>query len=182
MHDRSFDKLVRDFGVSVLSRRSLGLAIPGVALSLLKPQTPDTEAARRRRSHRGKRKNDSGRKNRNSKDHGQGSGKGSNDCQKPETCPSDVFSLQAGRVCEDNRCSCGGVCCDKGFACFIDTDMKTELCCFDDPGVPPFPEDTKYAVCIPDRSVCCTVEDCKAGTCEPPDETISPSRYRRNPR
>ena len=177
MDDRSFDNMVRELAAPAWSRRSLGLAIAGLALSL-PMRGSESEAARRHQGGRGRRKHGRGDKNRNTGNRDKKSGKDGSKSPKPESCPADVFSLEAGRLCDDNNCSCGGICCDKGFACYIDNDLKIEFCCFDGADRFDLPSDAKYSACVADPSVCC----CDVESCKPVEHTISPSRYRRNPR
>lgn len=178
MDERSFDNLVRDLAASAQSRRALALATVGLALSHAAPMTGETDAARRRQAKRKKNRN----KKKDAKKTGGHGGNTSDGCEKPGSCPADEFSGKEGFACADNRCSCGGNCCAKGYSCFLDIDLKQEICCFDDQGVAAIPQGADYAVCIDDREVCCDIKACNEGTCTPPEHGISPSRYRRNPR
>ena len=186
MDESSFDNVVRRFAVKVQSRRALATVALGLGLSLLEPLSDTADAARRRRGGR-KRRRKPGKGNRGGAAKGSGSGKTQHggrggDCETPNACPIDPQTDKPGFICPDGSCSCGGVCCEKGYACFVDEDLKLEICCYDDPGATAIPSDADFAVCISDRDVCCDVKACKEMQCKPPEPGISPSRYRRNPR
>lgn len=182
MDDRSFDNLVRDLSASILSRRSLALALAGLTLSLLEPLAPDSEAARPRQGRR--------RKTRKSGDARQGAsgGKGGKkpsgghqgDC---DDCPRDPYTGQVGYLCSDGQCSCGGTCCEKGYACFVETGTPDrEVCCFIDGNNSDLPDDAKLVSCpgpLFSPETCCDLNLCNAdGTCS----GLTLGRYRRNPR
>lgn len=184
MDDRSFDNLVRDLAAS---RRSFALATVGLALSLASRLPDDTEAARRRQG---------GRRKTRKPGHGKqgASGKGpaagqkphdgrDGDCEGPDSCPRDPESGRPGFRCPDGLCSCGGTCCAKGFACFVEESFPgREICCFVDGDQSPPPTDANYVVCPGDKrdpNVCCESDHCQVdGTCP----TLTLGRYRRNPR
>lgn len=182
MDDRSFDNLVRNLAAAPRSRRgALTLAGLGLVSLIATPLADETEAARRRRGGRKKHRRNSRRK---AKVKGKGgSGKqGGRDCPTPELCPADTFTGASGFRCDDGRCSCGGRCCAADYACFVDDDSNREICCYDVKGATTFPDDADFAVCIDNREVCCDIRACLEHTCFPPEQGISPSRYRRTPR
>ncbi|MCA9645341.1 MAG: hypothetical protein KC492_31835, partial [Myxococcales bacterium] len=157
------------------------LAGLGLAALAVTPLAEETEAARRRRGGRKKHRRNSRRKAKAKGKGGKGSPQGGSNgrgCHTPEPCPADVITHEAGFACEDNRCSCGGECCAKGYSCFID-EGHAEICCFDDRGATEVPADAKYAVCVPESDVCC---NCHGGDCERPEGSITFTRYRRTPR
>jgi hypothetical protein len=88
-----------------------------------------------------------------------------------------------GSVCADGRCSCGGICCDKGYACFVERSTPgREVCCYEDSNQVPPSEKEDLIVCPGERSdpdVCCESNLCNEdGTCS----YLLFGRYRRNPR
>ena len=179
MDERSFDNLVRDLAASAHSRRAVALATVGLALSLAATLTGETDAARRRRAKREKnRKSGKGKKG------GSGKGRHGGDqgvCGTPNSCPSDPQTDHPGFTCPDGQCSCGGACCEKGYACFTGGEPIQEVCCFDDAGAVEIPEGVKFAVCpgaAEPRDTCCKSNECDNGECR----TFIPGRYRRNPR
>jgi hypothetical protein len=179
--ERSFDNLVRDLAASVQSRRTLALAAVGLALSLAAPLAPDTDAARRRQARR-KKNRKSGRGEQGGSGKGQQGGD-QGDCGQPDECPRDPATGDPGSVCADGRCSCGGTCCDKGYACFVERSTPgREVCCYEDSNQVPPPEKENLIVCPGERSdpdVCCESNLCNDdGTCS----YLLFGRYRRNPR
>mgnify|MGYP006953702894 CR=1 FL=1 len=175
MDDGSFDNLVRQFAASVQSRRTLALATVGLALSVAAPLVDDTEAAARQRGKRGKSR-------RGGKGKQGGPGKGhQGDCGQPKTCPRDPETGNPGYLCPDGLCSCGGACCEKGYACFSGGEPKQDVCCFDDAGAVEIPEGVEFAVCPgaeEPRDTCCKSNECENGACR----SFITGRYRRNPR
>ncbi len=183
----SFDNLVRGLAASVQSRRTLATAVVGLGLSLLAPRPGETDAARRRQARRRKRRK-SGKGNKGASGKGPGGGnkphgghKG--DCENPEACPVDPQSGKPGFICPDGSCSCGGTCCEKGYACFIeDTTPALEGCCFIDGDQSPLPDDAKLVSCpgsLFSDQTCCDRNLCHDdGTCS----ALTVGRYRRNPR
>lgn len=187
MDEGSFDNLVRQIAASVHSRRALAAAAVGAGLSILSPFAGDTEAARRRQAWRSKRRK-SGNGKRGGSGKGAGGGKkphGGNtgDCETPEACPIDPQTREPGFVCPDGSCSCGGVCCEKGYACFIeDTTPALEVCCFIDGDNSELPDEAKLVSCpgpLFSDQTCCDRDLCNEdGTCS----GLTVGRYRRNPR
>jgi hypothetical protein len=185
--DRSFDNLVRELAASVQSRRALSVAAVGLGLSLIPPLASDTEAARRRQGKR-KKGGKSGKGKRGSSGKGAGGGKKPHDghgadCGQLDTCPRDPETGKPGFVCPDGQCSCGGQCCDKGYACFVENSTPgREVCCYIDGDQSPLPEDAKLVSCpgdLFDPQLCCELEHCQPnGTCS----NLMIGRYRRNPR
>ena len=184
MDERSFDNLVRNLAPATLSRRALALAAVGLAVSLVEPAVPVTDAARRRKHGRKK----SGKAG-NGRQAGSGKGSGGkkpqgghpNDCDHAAVCPRDPKTGIEGFRCPDGLCSCGGACCNKGYACFVGTEPADEQCCFDDAGASEIPEDAEFAVCpgaAAPRDTCCKSTECDNGECK----SFTPGRYRRNPR
>lgn len=179
--DRSFDNLVRELAISVKSRRTVALATVGLALSLGAPLAQDVEAARRRRGQRKKTgKAGSGKKGSPGKGpHGGHQG----DCGQPDTCTRDPETGQPGFLCPDGLCSCGGSCCEKGYACFVERSTPgREVCCYVDGDQTPLPEGAELVSCpgeLFDPEICCERAHCQ------PDGSCSGllfGRYRRNPR
>ena len=186
MDERSFDNLVRDLAASAQSRRALGLAAFGLALSLAAPLAPDTDAARRRQARREKRRK-SGKGNQGGSGKGNSNGKGpqnghQDDCGEPNTCTRDPKTGESGYTCPDGRCSCGGSCCEKGYACFVERSTPgREVCCFE--GANQVPSEKEDLIVCPgvnsDPNVCCESSLCNDdGTCS----YLLFGRYRRNPR
>lgn len=187
MDERSFDNLVRVLAGSAPSRRALAVAGVGLALSIFAPFTGETEAARRRQARRKKnRQAGNGKKGGSGK--GSGGGKGQNgghqgDCGQPTECPRDPATGNPGFLCPNGLCSCGGACCEKGYACFVeDSTPGLEVCCFEDGNQTPIPEKETLVVCqgeLSDPNLCCERTHCKEdGTCS----YLLLGRYRRNPR
>jgi hypothetical protein len=189
--ESSFDNLVRKVAGSVQSRRAIAAAMAGLGLSMLSVFAEDAEATRRRALRRKRRKvrRDDRKSRREDRRSRKGSGGGLNnplggrndDLETPESCPIDPKTGKPGFICPDGQCSCGGTCCEKGFACFAGTDPADEVCCFDDPSATELPGDVEFAVCpgAPEpRDTCCTASECQKGDCV----TFRPGRYRRNPR
>lgn len=181
MDEHSFDKLVRDLAATAQSRRALTLATVGLMVSLAAPFAGETDAARRRQGTRNKNRK-SGKGKRGSSGHGKHGGS-QNDCGQPEACPVDPATRDPGFPCPDGQCSCGGTCCEKGYACFVEkTTPGREVCCFIDGDNSPLPEDAKLVSCpgeLFDAQVCCEREHChEDGSCS----GFTLGRYRRNPR
>ncbi len=185
MDERLFDNLVRNLAASAQSRRALVLASVGVALSLAAPIAEDTDAARRRQARR-KKNRKAGKGKQGGPGKGQSGGKGpqgahQGGCRLSDECPRDPKTGNPGCVCPDGLCSCGGTCCNKGYACFTGGEPKQEVCCFDDAGAVEIPQCVDFAVCPgaeEPRDTCCKSSECVNGVCK----TFTPGRYRRNPR
>lgn len=185
MDDRSFDNMVRDFAAATWTRRSLALVVSGVALSLASLDS-ETEAAQRHQGGRRKsRKPNKGKRGSSGK--GRGGSKPQygrpGDCERPESCSADPATGNPGYVCSDGLCSCGGICCSKGYACFVEpTTPGREVCCFIDGDNSPLPEDEKLVACpgeLFDPNTCCERQLCLPdGSCS----ALTLGRYRRNPR
>jgi hypothetical protein len=183
----AFDNLVRGLAASVQSRRSLAMAAVGLGLSILAPFAGETEAARRRQDGRKKRRK-SGKGNRGASGKGSGGGKKPHgghegDCGSSETCPVDPQTGKPGTLCRDGQCTCGGNCCEKGFACFVEkTTPGKEVCCYIDEDQSSLPEKVQLVACpgeFFDPNVCCDRNLCQVdGTCS----GLTLGRYRRNPR
>jgi len=172
--DRSFDNLVRDLAASVQSRRTVALTAVGLGLSLIS-SLAGADAAPRRQGKR--RKN--GKPGKGKKPNGSHPG----DCDTPETCPRDPETGKPGFLCPDGLCSCGGTCCEKGYACFVEkTTPGREVCCYIDSNQIPPPGDAKLISCPGERfdpESCCERDLCLSdGTCA----GLTLGRYRRNPR
>jgi hypothetical protein len=190
--ESSFDNLVRELAASVQSRRALAAAIAGLGLSILSPLAGDSEAAPRRQTMRKRRRTrrdlrKSRRADRRSSSKGKGGKKGNggrdDDNVIPEGCPVDPQTREPGFLCPDGSCSCGGTCCEKGYACFVEvTTPALEVCCFIDGNNSPLPEDAKLVSCpgpLFSDQTCCDSDLCLPdGTCA----GLTLGRYRRNPR
>jgi hypothetical protein len=181
--DRSFDNLVRDLGAVTQTRRSLVLAAVASALSLT---ATHSGAARRRQVQRNKASGTGGgKKSKPGKgEHRKKQEKGPRGgCENQNACPRDPFTGQPGILCADGLCSCGGHCCGKGFACFVEnTTPEREVCCFVDGNQSPLPEKVELVACpgeMFDAETCCDLELCLPnGICS----ALTLGRYRRNPR
>ncbi|MFT4036950.1 MAG: hypothetical protein QM692_02120 [Thermomicrobiales bacterium] len=184
MEANAFDRLAQTLATGVTRRSLLLLAGVGAGVAVGAAESA-AEAARRGASRRRKRRRGAKSGNQGgARPAGGNAGGKPDDCPKPEACAADRFTGQPGKRCDGGRCSCGGVCCGRDFACFIDDALKREICCFDNGGTDTtqISKDAAYAVCIADRDVCCTVDECTSQTCRGTDQGITPSRYRRNPR
>lgn len=186
MDDRSFDILARNLATSVRSRRSLALTAAGLALSLAAPLASETHAARRRGARR-KQTGKAGNGKQGSSNKGSIGEKPVDDrgdgCDRPSDCPRDPETGRPGFLCSDGLCSCGGLCCEKGYACFVENSSPgREVCCYIDGDQTPLPEDAKLVACpgeFFDPNICCERDHCKDdGTCS----HLTLGRYRRNPR
>ena len=187
MDESSFDNVVRQFAVKVRSRRALATAALGFGLSLLEPLSGTADAARRRQAGRKKRRKP-GKGNRGGAGKGSGSGKTQHGghgggCETPEACPIDPQTGKPGFPCPDGSCSCGGACCEKGYACFVENSTPAvEVCCFIDGDQSPLPDDAKLVSCpgpLFSDQTCCERQLChEDGSCS----SILLGRYRRNPR
>jgi hypothetical protein len=184
--ERSFDNLVRDLAASAQSRRAVALAATGLVLSLVAPLAAETDAARRQARRKKNRNSGKGKKGGSGKGsaggHGQDGGQ-QGDCRNADDCPRDPATGDPGSLCPNGECSCGGTCCNKGYACFIeDTTPGKEVCCYIDSDQVPPPEKEDLFVCPGERSipdVCCERDLCNEdGTCS----YLTLGRYRRNPR
>lgn len=187
MDERSFDNLVRDLAASAQTRRALTMAAVGLALSFTAPLARDADAARRRQARR-KKNRKSGQNQQGGSGKGSAGGKGQHrgdqgDCGQPGACTPDPQTGDRGFLCPDGRCSCGGSCCIKGFACFVERSTPgREVCCNEDTNQIPPAEKDDLIVCpgeMSDPDVCCERNLCnKDGTCS----YLLFGRYRRNPR
>ncbi|MFN8676715.1 MAG: hypothetical protein U0Z70_10110 [Thermomicrobiales bacterium] len=185
--ERSFDNLVRDLAASAQTRRALTMAAVGLALSFTAPLARDADAARRRQARR-KKNRKSGQNKQGGSGKGSAGGKGQHrgdqgDCGQPGACTPDPQTGDAGFSCPDGQCSCGGACCEKGYACFLEnTTPGREVCCFIDGDNSPLPEDAKLVSCpgeLFSSQICCEREHCQEdGSCS----GFTLTRYRRNPR
>lgn len=184
MEDNAFDSLTKTVLTGVTRRAVLLLAGLGAGVALGAIESPG-EAARRGTNRRRKRRRKTGPGTRGgSRPAGGNGGAKPDDCPRNEACAADRFTGTPGTRCEDGQCSCGGACCGRDNACFVDDVLKQEICCFDNGSTETsqIPKDAAFAVCIADRDVCCTVAECTGLTCSGADQGITPSRYRRNPR
>ncbi len=175
MDERSFDNLVRELAASVQSRRTLALSAVGLGLSLISPPVGEADAGPRRQGKRQK----NGKPDKGKKPHGGHKG----DCEQPSNCPRDPETGRPGKLCADGLCSCGGTCCKKGYACFVENTMPgREVCCYIDSNQVPPPGDVKLLSCpgeLFSPETCCEREHCQPdGTCS----GLTLGRYRRNPR